>query len=40
MDIKVIFEDDDLLVIDKPAGLIVFPEGNITGEKTLIDYLI
>jgi len=39
MDIKIIYEDNDVLVVDKPAGLIVFPEGNISGEKTLIDYL-
>jgi len=40
MDIKIIYEDNDVLVVDKPAGLIVFPEGNISGEKTLIDYLL
>jgi 23S rRNA pseudouridine1911/1915/1917 synthase len=40
MDLKIIYEDNDLLVVDKPAGLIVFPEGKISGEKTLIDYLI
>jgi len=40
MDIKIIYEDNDVLVVDKPAGLIVFPEGNISGEKTLIDYLV
>jgi len=40
MDIKIIYEDNDVLVVDKPAGLIVFPEGNISGEKTLIDLLI
>jgi 23S rRNA pseudouridine1911/1915/1917 synthase len=46
MDIKIIYEDNDVLVIDKPAGIVVFPEGPAfakatTGEvKTLIDYLI
>ena len=40
MNIKTIYEDKDLLAVDKPAGLIVFPEGDISGEKTLIDYLI
>jgi 23S rRNA pseudouridine1911/1915/1917 synthase len=40
MDIKIIHEDNDVLVIDKPAKVIVFPEGDISGEKTLIDYLI
>ncbi|MEK6897369.1 MAG: RluA family pseudouridine synthase, partial [Nanoarchaeota archaeon] len=37
--IKIIYEDENVLVVDKPAGLIVFPEGNIR-EKTLINYLI
>ncbi|MFH1656995.1 MAG: RluA family pseudouridine synthase [bacterium] len=38
--LKVIYEDDNVLIIDKPAGLVVFPEGNFDGtEKTLIDYL-
>ena len=27
MDIKIIYEDADLLVVDKPAGIIVFEEG-------------
>jgi len=39
MDIKTIYEDENLLVVDKPARVIVFPEGN-TAEKTLINYLI
>lgn len=38
MDLKIIYEDNDLLVVDKPAGIIVFPEGKIT-EDTLIDIL-
>ncbi|MCX6720294.1 MAG: RluA family pseudouridine synthase [Candidatus Staskawiczbacteria bacterium] len=42
MDIKIIYEDKDLLVVEKPAGIVVFPEGPTlkSGEKTLIDYLI
>ncbi|MCX6721024.1 MAG: RluA family pseudouridine synthase [Candidatus Staskawiczbacteria bacterium] len=42
MGIKIIYEDNDLLVVDKPAGIVVFPEGESvkSGEKTLIDYLI
>ncbi len=37
MDIKTIFENDDLIVIDKPAGLLVHP---VKDEKnTLLDYL-
>lgn len=37
---KIIYEDKDLLVVDKPAGIIVFPEGKKSSEKTLIDYLL
>ena len=42
MDIKIIYEDSDVLAVDKPAGIVVFPEGQtlINQEKTLIDYLI
>lgn len=39
MDIKIIYEDSNVLAVDKPAGLIVFSEGQTT-EKTLIDLLI
>jgi len=39
MDIKIIYEDKDVLVIDKPAGIVVFPEGQ-TKENTLIDKII
>lgn len=39
MDIKIIYEDNDVLVVDKPAGMVVFPEGQ-TSENTLIDALI
>ncbi|MSU54668.1 MAG: RluA family pseudouridine synthase [Candidatus Staskawiczbacteria bacterium] len=39
MNLKIIFEDLDILVVDKPAGIVVFPEGQTT-EKTLIDLLI
>jgi len=39
MELKIIYEDKDLLVIDKPPGLVVFPEDDTTG-KTLVDYLI
>lgn len=41
--IKIIYEDANLIVCDKPAGIIVFPEGNnppVGGEKTLIDYIL
>lgn len=42
MDIKIIYEDSNVLVVDKPAGIVVFPEGESlkSGEKTLIDHLI
>jgi 23S rRNA pseudouridine1911/1915/1917 synthase len=38
MDLKTIYEDKDLLVIDKPAGIVVFPEGQ-TKDNTLIEAL-
>src|SRR3989344_5682230 len=43
MDIKIIYEDADMLVVDKPAGVVVFAEGTApagAAEKTLIDLLI
>jgi 23S rRNA pseudouridine1911/1915/1917 synthase len=47
MNIEVIYEDKDLLVINKPAGLIVhgvrgkhFREGDQKPEETLVDWLI
>lgn len=42
MEIKILYENSDILVVDKPAGLVVFPEGESLkrNEKTLIDYLI
>jgi len=42
MDMKIIYEDNDILVVDKPAGIVVFPENESlkSGEKTLIDELI
>lgn len=39
MEFKVIYEDENILVIDKPAGVTVFPEGKIK-ERTLIDYVL
>lgn len=35
----IIFEDDDVLVINKPAGLIVHSDGK-TKDKTLCDWLV
>lgn len=39
MDIKIIYEDSDVLVIDKPAGLIVHEDG-ITTEETVVDWFL
>src|SRR3989344_3986547 len=39
MDLKIIYEDENLLVVDKLAGIVVFPEGNVKN-NTLIDLLI
>ena len=39
MEINIVFEDKDLLVVDKPAGIVGFPENN-PDRKTLIDLLI
>jgi len=37
--IKIIFESNDFLVLDKPAGLVVHSDGR-TEEKTLTDWLL
>ena len=37
--LSVVFEDDDLIVIDKPAGMVVHP-GDGTGEDTLVHALL
>ncbi len=38
---NIIYEDKDVLVVNKPAGMICFPEGDVSNEeKTLIDELI
>ncbi len=39
MKLKIIYEDENVLVIDKPPGIVVFPEGK-AKEKTLINYLV
>lgn len=39
MNLKIIYEDENVLVVDKPAGIVVFPEGK-TKETTLIDILL
>lgn len=38
LELKIIYEDNDLLVVDKPAGIVVSPE-NPADERTLIDLL-
>ncbi|MDD2681154.1 MAG: RluA family pseudouridine synthase [Patescibacteria group bacterium] len=38
-DIPIIYEDDDVLVINKPAGMIVHESEN-TEDKTLADYIV
>ncbi len=39
MKLNIIYEDEDLLVLEKPAGVIVFPEKEKT-EETLINLLL
>ncbi len=36
----IIFEDDDLLVLNKPAGLLVHAAASARGETTLVDQLL
>ena len=35
---EVVYEDDDVLVVNKPAGLLSEPRGEYCSEKTLADY--
>ncbi|MBZ9572063.1 RluA family pseudouridine synthase [Patescibacteria group bacterium] len=39
MELKILYEDGNILGIEKPAGIIVYPERPIV-EKTLIDHLL
>jgi len=39
MEINIVFENENLLVVDKPAGIVGFPENN-PDRKTLINLLI
>lgn len=39
MEIPILFEDDDVLVVNKPSGLVVHPDGK-TDESTLVDWLL
>ena len=39
MSVEILFEDDDILVVNKPAGMIVHPApGHLDG--TLVDALL
>lgn len=39
MQFKIIYEDANILAVDKPNGIVVFPEGKVKG-KTLIELLL
>lgn len=39
MGVGILYEDDDVLVIDKPAGLVVHSDGRIS-QPTLVDWLL
>jgi len=39
MEIKIIYEDRDILIVDKPAGLLVHPVKD-SNEPTLVDWLV
>ena len=39
MKIKILYEDSNILVIDKPSGVVVHPDGR-TKEKTISDWVI
>jgi len=38
-DIEILYEDDDLMIINKPSGLVVHPAPSVKG-ATLVDWLI
>jgi len=39
MELKILYEDNNLLAIDKPSGIVVFSEGK-SNEKTIVNYLL
>ena len=39
MKIKILYEDKDLLVIDKPSGISVHPDGRNKEDKTITDWV-
>jgi len=38
--IPIIYQDDDIMVLDKPAGLVVHPTGQNNKADTLVDFVI
>ncbi len=40
MKVKILFEDKNLLVLDKPAGVAVHPDARTTTEKTVSDFIL
>ena len=42
MKIPIIYEDKDVVVINKPAGLVVHPDGHAKNKKlkTLVDWIL
>lgn len=40
MSLQILYENDNLLAVNKPAGIIVYPEGKIKKKKTLIPELL
>lgn len=39
LDIPIVFEDPDIMVLDKPAGLVVHPTGAAQTDATLVDFV-
>ncbi len=40
MKVKILFEDKNVLVLDKPAGMAVHPDARTTKEKTISDFIL
>ena len=38
IELPVVYQDDDLMIIDKPAGILVHPGAGRTGEATVADF--
>ena len=39
-EIKIIYEDNDILILDKPSGVIVNNSDTTKGEYTIQDYIL